>query len=73
VTTDFARNAVHGSPPLPPAVIAEAQSADEVAAAIAGVIDHPVAEIYTNPRHREVALEYFSDVGAFERKSAARR
>jgi len=73
VSTEFARHAVHGSPPLPPAVMAEAQSADEVAAAIAGVIAEPVAEIYTNPRHRDVALEYFRDVAGFEREAAARR
>jgi short-subunit dehydrogenase len=73
VSTEFGRNAVHGSPPLPPTVTAEAQTADEVAAAIAGVIAEPVAEIYTNPRHRDVALEYFRDVGAFEREAAARR
>lgn len=73
VSTEFARHAVHGSPPLPPAVMAEAQTADEVAAAIAGVIAEPVAEIYTNPRHREVALEYYRDVAAFEREAASRR
>ena len=37
------------------------------------VIAEPVAEIYTNPRHRDVALEYFRDVAAFEREAAARR
>jgi NAD(P)-dependent dehydrogenase (short-subunit alcohol dehydrogenase family) len=73
VTTEFGQRAVHGSPPLPPAALAGAQSADEVAAVIAGVIDRPVAEVYTNPDHRDVALEYFRDVGAFERANAARR
>ena len=73
VSTEFGRNAVHGSPALPPAVMAEAQTADEVAAAIAGVIAEPVAEIYTNPRHRDVVLEYFRDVAEFEREAAARR
>jgi NAD(P)-dependent dehydrogenase (short-subunit alcohol dehydrogenase family) len=73
VTTDFGRNAVGGSPPLPPDVIAQAQTADEVAAAIHRVIDDPVAELYTNPNHRAVAVRYFQDVGAFEREAAARR
>ena len=73
VATEFAANAMHGSPPLPPALAAEAQTAEDVAAAIAGVIDHPVAEIYTNPRQRDVALEYFRDVAAFEREAAGRR
>jgi len=71
VTTDFQRNAVGGSPPLPPGT--PAQTPDEVAAAILRAIEQPVAEIYTNPRHAAVALEYFKDVGAFEREAAARR
>jgi short-subunit dehydrogenase len=72
VKTEFQGNAIGGSPSLPPAVLAEAQSAGEVAAAIAGVIDKPVAEIYTNPRHAAVAMRYFQDVGAFERETARR-
>lgn len=71
VTTGFGKNAMGGSPTLPPAVVAGAQTAEEVAEAIAGVIDHPVAELYTNPNHRAVALRYFEDVGAFERDAAA--
>ena len=73
VITDFASNAVGGSPTLPPAVVAEGQTAEQVAEAIAGVIDTPVAELYTNPKHRDVALRYYQDVGAFEREAAARR
>jgi hypothetical protein len=38
-----------------------------VATAIVGVIDRPVAEVYTNPGHPQVARRYFEDVGAFER------
>jgi short-subunit dehydrogenase len=71
VATDFPRNAVGGSPPLPPST--PSQTADEVAAAILRVIEHPVAEIYTNPQLAGVALEYFKDVDAFEREAAARR
>jgi NADP-dependent 3-hydroxy acid dehydrogenase YdfG len=71
VTTGFGKNAMGGSPTLPPAVVAGAQTAEEVAEAIAGVIDHPVAELYTNPNHQAVALRYFEDVGAFERDAAA--
>jgi NADP-dependent 3-hydroxy acid dehydrogenase YdfG len=73
VTTGFGENAMGGSPALPPAVLAQAQTAEDVAEAIAGVIDHPVAELYTNPNHRAVALRYFEDVGAFERDAAAPR
>jgi len=71
VTTDFQRNAAGGSPPLPPST--PSQTPDEVAAAIMHVIEQPVAEIYTNAQQAAVALEYFKDVGAFERQAAARR
>jgi short-subunit dehydrogenase len=72
VTTNFARNAVGGSPPLPPAVTADAQTPEQVAAAIADLIDHPAAEMYTNPQHRAMAARYFQDVEAFEREAALR-
>jgi len=71
VATDFQRNAVGGSPPLLPST--PSQSPDDVAAAILRVIEQPAAEIYTNPQLAAVALEYFRDVGAFEREAAARR
>jgi short-subunit dehydrogenase len=71
VSTAFQQNAVGGTPPLPPST--PSQTAEEVAAAIAGAIEHPVAEVYTNPQQAAVALEYFKDVGAFERQAAARR
>ena len=70
VNTEFQRNAVGGSPAIPP--VTEAQTAEEAAAAIARVIDHPVAEIYTNPRQAAIVQSYFQDVGAFERGAAAR-
>src|SRR3954454_15983873 len=71
VRTDFQQNAVGGTPPLPAST--PSQTSEEVAAAIAGAIEHPVAEVYTNPQHAAVALEYFKDVGGFERQAAARR
>jgi len=71
VSTDFQRNARGGTPPLPPST--PSQTADEVAAAIVAAIDHPIAELYTNPQQAAVALEYFKDVGAFEQAAAARR
>jgi len=71
VSTAFQQNAVGGTPPLPPST--PSQTAEEVAAAIAAAIEHPVAEVYTNPQQAAVALEYFKDVGAFERQAAARR
>ena len=70
VSTDFARNAVGSGGGAPPAWVAgspvQPQTADEVAAVIADVIEHPVAEIYTNPASAAMARRYFEDVAAFE-------
>jgi short-subunit dehydrogenase len=71
VTTEFQRNALGGSPPMPP--VGDAQSAEEAAAAIVGAIEHPVAEIYTNPKQAAIVQKYFQDVGAFEREASSRR
>jgi short-subunit dehydrogenase len=70
VATEFARNALHGTPPISPAAASSAQSADEVASVIVGVIDRPVAEVYTSPQLAPIARRYFEDVGAFERGAA---
>ncbi|MCU1382894.1 MAG: short-chain dehydrogenase [Acidobacteria bacterium] len=70
VRTDFQRNALGGSPAIPAAT--ESQSVEEAVAAIVQAIEHPVAEIYTNPRHASVVQNYFQDVGAFERAAATR-
>lgn len=70
VRTEFQQNALGGSPPMPPG---EAQPVEDAAAAIVAAIAHPVAEIYTNPRHASgIVQRYFQDVGAFEREAAAR-
>ncbi len=66
VSTAFAQHAVHGTPPIPPGAGAPSQTAEAVAAAITAVIDHPVAEIYTNPPLAGFARKYFEDVEAFE-------
>jgi NADP-dependent 3-hydroxy acid dehydrogenase YdfG len=67
VSTDFASNAVHGTPPIRPGAGGGApQSAADVAAVIVGVIDHPVAETFTNPALAGIVRRYFEDVGAFE-------
>jgi NADP-dependent 3-hydroxy acid dehydrogenase YdfG len=71
VSTDFQRNALGGSPPLPART--PSQTPEEVAAAIVKVIEQPVAEVYTNPQLAGVALKYFQDVGAFEREAQAER
>lgn len=71
VRTEFQRNALGGSPPIPP--VTESQSVEEAVAAIVEAIAHPVAEIYTNPRQAAAVVQrYFQDVGAFEREAAAR-
>ena len=48
VLTEFQQSSLGGSPPMPPG---ETQPVEEAAAAIVAAIAHPVAEIYTNPRH----------------------
>ena len=69
VRSDFQRNALGGSPPMP---VADAQPVEDAVAAIVEAIAHPVAEIYTNPRQAVVVRNYFEDVGAFEREAAGR-
>jgi short-subunit dehydrogenase len=70
VATDFAQNALGGlaaPPPSPPGAGGmRPQSAEEVAEAISELIEHPAAELYTNPLLREVAKRYYADVGEFE-------
>jgi hypothetical protein len=44
------------------------QTVEAVADIIAGVIEHPVAEVYTNPASAGMAKEYFADVAAYEAK-----
>jgi short-subunit dehydrogenase len=70
VATEFARNAIGSTGSAPPPWVANSpmkpQSAEEVAASIASVIEHPVAEIYTNPASAPMARRYFEDVSTFE-------
>ena len=71
VKTDFAKNALAGAAPAapvgaPPAGFPEAQSAEDVAEAIANVIEYPVAETFTNPAQAPMAARYLADVGAAE-------
>ncbi|MEP6905421.1 MAG: SDR family oxidoreductase [Gemmatimonadales bacterium] len=75
VTTDFARNAgtdalAGGLPPRRPGGAMQAQTPEEVAEAIASVIENPVAEIYTNPASAEIVRRYYADVSAFEERLA---
>lgn len=68
VTTEFPRNVLGDASQRPvSAPGAGAQSPEQVADAIAGLIASPRAELYTNPRQGEIARRYFEDVQAFER------
>ena len=40
------------------------QTADEVAEAVAELIEHPRAEIYTNPASADMARQWFEGLGA---------
>lgn len=72
VTTEFARNALGGTPAVtwaaarPGAPAPQVQTADDVAAAIEELIESPRAEIYTQAGQSETVVRYFSDVGRFE-------
>ena len=68
VSSDFARNALYGTPPPPGGFRpgAAPQTPEQAAAAIVELIDHPRAEIYTNPGQSEMVARYFADVAAFE-------
>ena len=66
VATEFARNVIGTPSAAPPPWITgggmKPQSAEEVADAIANVIEHPRAEVYTNPASPEMAKRYFEEL-----------
>jgi NADP-dependent 3-hydroxy acid dehydrogenase YdfG len=68
VATDFARNVIGTPSAVPPQWTPNAamtpQTADAVADAVAELIEHPRAEIYTNPASAEMARRWFEDLGA---------
>jgi len=79
VKTEFAEKALWsrggGSIPwtsssAPPTQAAAVQTPEQVADVIADLIAHPVAEVYTNPWSRDMAVRYVQDVGAFEAQQA---
>lgn len=79
VATPFAENALGGTPqPTPSAVGPQnarmtAQTAHEVGAILADLIDRPIAEVFTNPASPEMARRYCEDPVAFEAGLRARR
>ncbi|HEV8214224.1 MAG TPA: SDR family NAD(P)-dependent oxidoreductase [Gemmatimonadaceae bacterium] len=67
VATWFGRNAL-GSPADTPMYSGpHVQTVEDVADVFARVIEHPVAEVYTNPASAAMARRYFEDVDAFEK------
>jgi short-subunit dehydrogenase len=68
VSSDFATNALHGTPPQAGGFRpgAAAQTPEEAATAIIELIDNPRPEIYTNPSQAETVARYYRDVAAFE-------
>ena len=73
VTTEFASNALGGTPAVTwasgraGAPGPQIQTADDVAAAIESLIASPREELYTQRGQPDTVVRYFQDVGAFER------
>jgi len=62
VRTNFGLNAVYGG--VDSRSVPDSQSAEEVAAVIAGVIESRAPDVYTTPGSRERVVRYFESVGA---------
>ena len=74
VDTDFHKVAKTPFPVKAGTRVGEAivQSAEEVAGQVASMMENPVAELYTNPGLRDLAVRYYQDVGAFEERIGQR-
>ncbi len=70
VLTDFHKNALYGTPVS--SWGDNSQTPEQTADAILDLIDHPRAELYTNPGTAEVVARYYADVGAFEENMGRR-
>ena len=68
VKTEFARNALGGTPPMPAGGRSSMvpQTPEEVAEMVWELVENPKAELYTNPASSETVRRYYQDVGAFE-------
>lgn len=64
VATEFARNVIGepsaAPPPWTPGAAMTPQSAEEIADAVAELIEHPRAEIYTNPASAEIVRKAYA-------------
>jgi short-subunit dehydrogenase len=70
VSTEFARNALGALANAAVYAGPHVQTVQQVADIIADVIEHPVAEVFTNSSSADMARKYFADVGAFETQDA---
>jgi NADP-dependent 3-hydroxy acid dehydrogenase YdfG len=61
VRTDFGLNALHGGPDSWKRQ--DAQSAEEIAAIVAAVIDSGREDVYSLPEHRQRVIEYYASIG----------
>jgi short-subunit dehydrogenase len=61
VYTNFGFNAIHGGPDS--RVFPNGQSAEEVAAIVAGVIDSREPDVYTRAGQRDQVLDYYASLG----------
>jgi short-subunit dehydrogenase len=68
VMNDFGKHALYGTPEFPSGGRRPmpGQTSEEVASLIAGLLDHPQSELYTNPATLEIAKRYRENVDAFE-------
>jgi NADP-dependent 3-hydroxy acid dehydrogenase YdfG len=68
VQTDFAKNALYGTSPMPPGASTgmKPQTPQEVADILMELIKNPKPEVYTNPSSPEIAKAYYTDVAIFE-------
>jgi len=68
VTNDFGKNALGGTPQMPPGArrTMPGQTSEEVAALIGGLLDHPQSELFTNPATIEIVKKYLQNKDAFE-------
>ena len=73
VATDFARNVIGTPSAVPPQWTPNAamkpQTAEEVADAVAELIAHPRAEIYTNPASPEMARRWFEQLESVPKRA----
>jgi short-subunit dehydrogenase len=70
VSTEFARHALGAPPDAPIYSGSHVQTVAQVADMVAAIIEHPVAELFTNPSSADMSRRYFADVGAFESQGA---